>query len=1147
MDPLTVWGIASTAGPLVLRVLGKLVEGSLEDYTKDFFKGRIDGAIARTAKLVGRGEKDPLEVAVVEALKELLGLAQRELRLRCQLPEAGIEAYARPMWEFVRDEEAIALLRQGFEKNCQELDGSALARVWQRLGLTALPPKFNWQKVVASYLDRAQELRLESPELRGILDSQNLQQIQEHTEALAGPPKDFDLQKYRETIEERYATLNLDSINASVYDYRERLKVWQIFVPQNVREYREYLPQAYELPLEIRQRMVAAGELDGELEAEALERYRQAYREQPIRSVLELREDANTRYCVILGDPGSGKSTLLQAIALEWAKMPFSRAVREPLPLLVELRMYDRDRESGDCKNFLEFIHQGPNWTQHLNQNRLHEKLKKGEAIALFDGLDEVFDPQRRETIINQIHDFTQEYPDVRVLVTSRPIGYKAKRLQDAEFRHFLLQDLDEAQIEDFVRRWHELTYTQESEKTRIRERLLRSLRHSKAIRELAGNPLLLTLMAILNRSQELPRDRARLYERASELLLYQWDVERKLEDERIKDIQIDYTDKQAMLRRVASFMQAGEKGLAGNIIRREDLEAILRGYLKERDIPNSHGVARVILEQLRSRNFILCYVGANGYAFVHRTFLEYFCATELVERFNRRGTEGGLSLDDLQAEVYGKRWRDESWHEVLRLIASLVNVQFVGEAIETLMAADGEEEDFTNLFLAAECLVEAKNRSEIVETENRLKERLQALVAYDPPYFYEFDYSEVQRVEEIRMEAVGAIAVTWQEQDTTKDWLKDRAQYDNDGKVRYAAVAAIAQSWKDNPNTLPWLQKRAQNDDNWLVRHVAVKAIVQNWKNNLDTLPWLQERALHDNDAFVRQEAVKAIAQNWKDAPNTLPWLQERAQNDDDWSVRGVAVKAIAQDWKDNPDTLSWLQERALHDNDALVRQEAVKAIAQGWKDDPDILPWLQERALHDDDEDVRSAAVRAIAQSWQDAPDTLTWLQKRVRSKDSGNLRRAAMQEIVKGWKDEPGTLPLLQEHAQHDDSWVVREVAVRAIAENWQGDPNVLSLFRERARNDSDGGVRNTAVEAIAKKWQDDPQAFETFCFVAAQDPFQREEEWQSNPRAIALRALARWHHNNPRTLEILQDRAKNDNDDEVRELAQRALEKLTRDRT
>ena len=254
------------------------------------------------------------------------------------------------------------------------------------------------------------------------------------------------------------------------------------------------------------------------------------------------------------------------------------------MPLIIELRSYIQSKQAKECQDFLEFVHRGCNWVGHLDQLRLEEWLEAGKALVMFDGLDEVVDRQQRGTVLKQIHSFTQRHSRVPVIVTSRVIGYQAQALRDAGFQHFMLQDLDGAQIQDFVERWHGLTYQNASDGKRKQERLERAIHDSKAIQELAGNPLLLTLMAVLNRGEELPRNRVRLYEKASEVLLYQWDAEAKLlKDPKLSkyQIEIDYRDKHAMLQRVAYFMQANAQGLAGNFIQREDLERCLVDYLK--------------------------------------------------------------------------------------------------------------------------------------------------------------------------------------------------------------------------------------------------------------------------------------------------------------------------------------------------------------------------------------------------------------------------------------------------------------------------------------------------------------------------------------------------------------------------------------
>jgi len=54
-------------------------------------------------------------------------------------------------------------------------------------------------------------------------------------------------------------------------------------------------------------------------------------------------------------------------------------------------------------------------------------------VLMLFDGLDEVFDPGKREDVITDIHRFTNEYPDVQVIVTSRVIGYKLEEVKNRQ------------------------------------------------------------------------------------------------------------------------------------------------------------------------------------------------------------------------------------------------------------------------------------------------------------------------------------------------------------------------------------------------------------------------------------------------------------------------------------------------------------------------------------------------------------------------------------------------------------------------------------------------------------------------------------------------------------------------------------------
>ena len=893
LDWLVAWGVSSAVGFAFKEVLAPLAKGALEDYTKDFFKDRIKD-------FTGLFEQDTLPKVTGQALKEFLAVVQDKLA-EADVPEEDLRLYVKPLKEFIENQEVRGILGSAFNEDCQVLDYNRLGITWQKLNWRSLPDDFNWELVAKLYLKKVKALIRESDELREIFDSQQLEDISVNTRELAGIIPDFDLRQYQEGIREKYGNLSLDSLDTDGAAYN-KLKLWRIFIPQNVREVHGLLPQVYELPKEHLRRLRDSNDIEGDIEQVELERYRRVYSEQPIRSVLDIINDKpNYRYIVILGDPGAGKSSLLQYLALNWANSPLNNVISLPIPLLIELRIYMRNRDTGKCDNFLEFFHQSSGAISHLNQHQLQQQLKIGKVLVMFDGLDEVFDPGKREDVITDIHRFTNEYPQVQVIVTSRVIGYKPQRLRDAEFHHFMLQDLDEKQIQHFLYRWHELTFTDEGDKLRKKERLQRAIDTSKAIKELAGNPLLLTMMAILNRNQELPRDRAELYNQSSRLLLYQWDVERALiQDARLEPNTIDYKDKQEILRRVAYQMQGNTKGLAGNLISATDLERIITDYLKTIDVSEPRTLARVLINQLRTRNFILCYLGADYYAFIHRTFLEYFCAWEFVWQFKETQT---LSLAQLKTEVFGNHWQDESWHEVLRLIVGMIELGFGGDIIDFLRNEAGESEKFVNVFLAADCLSEVRNRSLIAATDTALLNQIKGLIKYDLPYYYGDYGDEDNLVRQIRMEAVTAFAINWKDNPDTLPLLKEWVTNDNDSSVRYAAVQAIAEGWKDNPDTLPLLKERVTNDNDSDVRQAAVKAIAEGWKDN----PGIYELLCHTtiNDPFQRQKnwqtnprqiALAAIIKNYRDLPQTLPLLRDRLENDPDKKVREFLQEELAK-----------------------------------------------------------------------------------------------------------------------------------------------------------------------------------------------------------------------------------------------------------
>ena len=372
----------------------------------------------------------------------------------------------------------------------------------------------------------------------------------------------------------------------------------------------------------------------------------------------------------------------------------------------------------------------------HFEESQLDAWLKANPSLVLFDGLDEIFDPTLRREISTAIHRFADNYyPRTRIVVTSRIIGYQHQAWRDENFRHFMLQDLDDDQIADFLNRWHRGAYEDGRAGKAKRELLARALADSAAIRQLAGNPLLLTMMAILNRTQDLPRDRAELYEQCARLLLHQWKVDLAFSSyPELANASLDFKDKRNLLLRVARSMQTSERGLADNLIDEHSLETTLESGLK--GIPNLRAgrAARALIEQLRGRNFMLSSVGGRSYAFVHRTFLEYFCAVEIRERFQ---TDQTLTLEQLKVEIFG-HWADESWHEVLCLLAGMIAPRFVAQILEYLLEQPDPKQTCHAIFLAARCLSEVRKRNELGAIAPRVLDNVKALVGFDLNFFHE-------------------------------------------------------------------------------------------------------------------------------------------------------------------------------------------------------------------------------------------------------------------------------------------------------------------------------------------------------------------------------------------------------------------------
>ena len=744
MEPITT--------SLLVLVLGNLARELIEDACKDYLKDKLKGLFSKAAKL---GSKDDLLLAYEGAMQQAYETCC-EVFLR-NIETFGVRRSELPQFQeslesFINDPKVAGeLFRSVEDPNDQTAPSPEILQdCWREVGGRELPSDQLWMVTTLAYRNQALQQSFLSEPLRELLTSKNVDRLLKEVVRQGGVKVQVRRDKYSQRMQTKFSPVDLANLMPAYADDPGRMVIRDVFVAQNVCEN----PTPVEIPKDLAVRLRKGGRHEAgddtfeDFDEQQIEKLRSSYVSQSPKPVLDVIAAAGNRLQVLTGEPGSGKSTLMRYLLTGIIEPPVDResgepvswtiAFKEAFPLLIELRDFYALRRSDECDSFLEYVgYMGKTDQWFLDDQAVHGYLENGPSLVMFDGLDEIFDTADRERIMQEIAGFAQRYPRARIVVTSRPVGYKEQVLRNAGFAHFGIQDLDDEQIETFIQGWFALTFPQQPQQAEQRiERVLGSVRQSMPIRLLAGNPMLLTIMALLAREEDLPRERAKFYEKAVEVLCHHWDANRNLELQ--EDSCLNADDKKDLLRRIAMRMQVGEEGLKGNIIQEEDLEQEIQAFLTDEqwqtDAAEAKKAARRMIRQLRERNYILCLRGPHLYGFVHRTFLEYLTAAEYVRRFHVVKTVTEKQL----IALFDQHCRDDDWREVLRLICGQIDEQFVGRIVTSLVANDIVDEwvfdepktfePMPHFALAIGCMCEVRSYTRLNDAGNLL---MRAVVDY--------------------------------------------------------------------------------------------------------------------------------------------------------------------------------------------------------------------------------------------------------------------------------------------------------------------------------------------------------------------------------------------------------------------------------
>ena len=240
-----------------------------------------------------------------------------------------------------------------------------------------------------------------------------------------------------------------------------------------------------------------------------------------LEDVLHLDPDVDgvwiTRRWLLYGDPGSGKTALLRHLAATLADP--DRAEPAPwIPVFESLPRFLREHE-GDVyypAALASRIHAVAGGDASAWSAELDALAAAGRLLLLFDGLDEVpaTDRGRVDALLSGVA-ARGGWERTPIVVTSRPIGGHSP---GSSFKHLEILPFGERDRREFLARW--LDDDGALDWTRA-DAALERFRQDPSVWELAGNPLYLTLLAMLFGDKvEIPERRSELYARIFEFLL---------------------------------------------------------------------------------------------------------------------------------------------------------------------------------------------------------------------------------------------------------------------------------------------------------------------------------------------------------------------------------------------------------------------------------------------------------------------------------------------------------------------------------------------------------------------------------------------------------------------------------------------------